>query len=488
MATAQEIQAKIDDARNKEEAARQVWENFEVGSPPTQAEITRKNALFAEYEKATSQRQKIEKPLLDARNNLDTVRSSIEQAQNVARNPQARASAEKEIARLRTEETKLVSFLEGGSDISVVSKRTRGGVRVEPQGPVLAGTPGRPSPALTPEQQAGLRRRGEVTGGMGATRPRPGEPAPTGPAQPTTQGGGVTTGRGGAGAGGGTGGRRRVVNWEPKFREMFPAQAWLLDLDRTKYGDVFKLFQKAISDRMYETPEGQARFAAQLDGTSFFKELATTGKARDIKALVGDLGFDTVPFNKFLTTAMNMGWDGDTLKQEAYKEAFRKDDAGTYVNPTAVKRVQASNDYVRVKNIGRAFFSDVNDATVEQALTGGVTQDDIMRQQRELAKGKYAHLAPLLDQGLTLDDITSSYKERAARLLEKDVNDIDMGSADFSQAFNFGEEGKKRMMGDGEWEILLRSDQRFGWRKTQNAKQEATQLASSIGQAFGRVL
>ena len=339
---------------------------------------------------------------------------------------------------------------------------------------------------LTPEQQAGLRRRGEVAGGMGATRPRPGEPAPTGPAQPTTPSGGVTTGRGGGRPGGA--GRRRVVNWEPKFREMFPAQAWLLDLDRTKYGDVFKLFQKAITDRMYETPEGQARFAAQLDGTSFFKELAQTGKARDIKALVGDLGFDTVPFNKFLTTAMNMGWQGDTLKQEAYKEAFRKDDTGQYVNPTAVKRVQASNDYLRVKNIGKAFFSDVNDSMVESALTGGVTQDDIVRQQRELAKGKYAHLAPLLDQGLTLDDITASYRERAARLLEKDVNDIDMGSADFSQAFNFGEEGKKRMMGDGEWEILLRSDQRFGWRKTQNAKQEATQLASSIAQAFGRVL
>ena len=348
-------------------------------------------------------------------------------------------------------------------------------------------------PSLEARRPGGMETvemaRGEVAR-QPAGRPRgaTGPTAPTGPTGLATQGGGVSTGRGGAGAGGGTGGRRRVVNWEPKFREMFPAQAWLLDLDRTKYGDVFKLFQKAISDRMYETPEGQARFAAQLDGTSFFKELATTGKARDIKALVGDLGFDTVPFNKFLTTAMNMGWEGDTLKQEAYKEAFRKDDAGTYVNPTAVKRVQASNDYVRIKNIGRAFFSDVNDATVEQALTGGVTQDDIMRQQRELAKGKYAHLAPLLDQGLTLDDITSSYKERAARLLEKDVNDIDMGSADFSQAFNFGEEGKKRMMGDGEWEILLRSDQRFGWRKTQNAKQEATQLASSIAQAFGRVL
>lgn len=352
---------------------------------------------------------------------------------------------------------------------------------------------------LTPDQQAGLRRRGEVTGGMGATRPRPGEPAPTGPAQPTgparptgpaqpTTSTGGRTGAGRPGAGTDTR-RQRVVNWEPKFREMFPTQAWLLDLDRTKYGDVFRLFQKAITDRMYETPEGLDRFTKQLDGTSFFKELASTGKAREIRGLVGDLGFDSMPFNKFLTTAMNMGWQDETLRQEVYKEAFRKDvTTGQYVNPTAVKRVQASTPYLAIKDIGKQFFSTVDDATVEQRLTGALVDDDIIRQQRELAKTKYAHLSPLLDQGLSLESIASSYRERAARLLEKDINDIDMGSADFSQAFNFGEEGKKRMMSDGEWEILLRSDQRFGWRKTQNAKQEATQLASSIAQAFGRVL
>jgi hypothetical protein len=92
------------------------------------------------------------------------------------------------------------------------------------------------------------------------------------------------------------------------------------------------------------------------------------------------------------------------------------------------------------------------------------------------------------NKNLSLEDIAGNFKEQAARILERDVNDIDMGSADFETAFNFGEEGKKRMMSSGEWEILLRSDAKYGWDKTQNAKEEARGLASSIAQAFGKII
>jgi hypothetical protein len=44
------------------------------------------------------------------------------------------------------------------------------------------------------------------------------------------------------------------------------------------------------------------------------------------------------------------------------------------------------------------------------------------------------------------------------------------------------------MMTSGEWEIMLRSDAKYGWDKTNNAKAEARQLATSIAQAFGKVI
>ena len=275
---------------------------------------------------------------------------------------------------------------------------------------------------------------------------------------------------------------------EATFRKMFPSQAWMLDLDRTKYPKLFELIQRGVSGRMYDTQQGLERFAAELKNTDFYTELATTDKVRQIKAVTGDLGFEGSNFNKFLTTSMNMGWEGDTLKAETYKEVFRKDDAGNYINKTAVERAKKSNAYLTVTNVGKAYFNTISDATVESRLTGVLNDEDIQRQQRELAKTKYGHLANLIDQGFTLADLSSGFKKQASSLLEKDENAIDMSQADFEAAYNFGEPGQKRMMTNGEWEIALRTNAKFGWDKTNNAKQEARQLSSSIIQAFGKVM
>ena len=275
---------------------------------------------------------------------------------------------------------------------------------------------------------------------------------------------------------------------EETFRKMFPSQAWLLDLDRAKYPKLFELIQRGVSGRMYETQQGLERFAAELKNTDFYTELATTDKIRQIKAVTGDLGFEGSNFNKFLTTSMNMGWEGDTLKAETYKEVFRRDDAGNYINPVSVTRAKKSNEYLKVANVGKAYFNTISDATIESRLTGVLNDEDIQRQQRELAKTKYAHLGGLIDQGFTLADLSSGFKQQAAQLLEKDENAIDMSQADFEVAYNFGEPGQKRMMTNGEWEIMLRSNAKFGWDKTNNAKAEARQLASTISQAFGKVI
>lgn len=280
-----------------------------------------------------------------------------------------------------------------------------------------------------------------------------------------------------------------VVDWKPKFREMFPGQSWLLDLDSTKYSGLFKLLETGVKDQMWLTPESQQRFAAQLNNTDFYVELKTNDTVKNIKSLVGDLGFDKTPFNTFLKDAMNFGWKDDTLKQKVYEEAFRKDPAtGNYVNTTTVERVRKSSPYLSVANIGKAFFSTVSDSTIAGVLTGSMIQDDVVRQQRELAKGKYGHLSNLIDQGLSLADISDSYKTQASKLLERDPNSIDMSQGAYSTAFDFGEEGKKRLMSTSEWERKLRSDATFGWDKTQNARDEARALASSISQAFGRII
>lgn len=278
------------------------------------------------------------------------------------------------------------------------------------------------------------------------------------------------------------------TDWETTFRSTFPSKAWLLDQDRTKYPQLFALLQKAHDEKYYESTEGQARFAAELQGVDFYRELASSGKVREIKGIVGDLGFDSTDFSKFVTDSINFGWTGDTLKAETYKEVFRRNPDGTYANPTSVKRATVGNDYLGVQLIAKNFFNSAPQSSIESVLTGTITTQDFQRQQREIAKKRYGHLADLIDQGVTLEDLAGNYKQTAAKLLEVDPNTIDMSSADYEVALAFGEEGKKRAMTTGEWEKLLRTDSRYGWEKTENAKSEARSLANNLAQAFGRII
>lgn len=277
------------------------------------------------------------------------------------------------------------------------------------------------------------------------------------------------------------------TDWEASFKQVFPQQAWMFDLDRTKYADVFQAFKTGYDGRMWETSESQTRFLAMLNNTSFFKELQFKQTVGVIKSLVGDLGIDTANFNKFIVTASNMGWEGDTLKQEVFKEAFKTDTTtGQFVNPVAVARAKESADWLNVKNIGRAYFSNVDDKTIENVLTGTITSADVDRQQRSLAKAKYAHLGDLIDQGLTLQGISEGYKSIASTLLEKDENAIDMSQADYEVALNFNDNGNKRMLTTGEWERMLKSDDRYGWGDTENAKQIARSISQSLVASLGR--
>jgi hypothetical protein len=273
------------------------------------------------------------------------------------------------------------------------------------------------------------------------------------------------------------------TEWEATFRSTFPAKAWLLDQDRTKYPQLFALIQRAHDEKY--TPE---RFAQELPGVDFYRQLASSGKVREIKGIVGDLGFDSTDFSKFVTDSINFGWEGDTLKAKTYEQVFSKNIDGSYANPLAVKRAQKSNDYLRVQLTAKAYFNSASQESVERVLTGQITNDDFSRQQRTIAKQTYGHLSELIDQGVTLEDLATNYKSSAAKLLEIDPNAIDMSEGDFEIALSYGEEGKKRTMTTGEWEKMLRTDQRYGWEKTNNAKAEARSLASNIAQAFGRII
>lgn len=282
-------------------------------------------------------------------------------------------------------------------------------------------------------------------------------------------------------------------SWEPLFKQNYPQYAWMFtDLDRTKYADVFTLFSKAIDPKTGKQIIEDVEFDRRWKGTSFYRELETSKKGRELSASIGNFTWGSGNLAKFLTKATQFGYEGENLKQQAYKDLFSKVD-GKYVNDLAVKEVRASTPYLALKDIGKQYFWDIADSQVEQVLAGtpnadgvAVSRDDLIRKARLAAKATYGHLSEQIDAGLTLEDLSASYKEKAAKLLELDPNTINFAT-DFSDALNYRKDGQPRVLSMSEWETELRTNDKYKYSFTKQANQDATSIGLAIARAFGKV-
>ena len=283
------------------------------------------------------------------------------------------------------------------------------------------------------------------------------------------------------------------TSWEPLFKQNYPQYSWMFtDLDRTKYADVFALFSKAIDPKTGKQVMEDVEFDRRWKGSSFYRELETSKKGRELSASIGNFTWGSGQLAKFLTKATQFGYEGENLKQQAYKELFTKVD-NKYVNDLAIKEVRASTPYLGLKDIGKQYFVDFADSQIEQVLSGApnadgvaVSRDDLIRKARLAAKARFVHLSEQIDGGLTLEDLSASYKEKAAKLLELDPNTINFGT-DFSEALDYRKDGKPRVLSMGEWETELRTNDKYKYSFTKQANQDATDIGLAIARAFGKV-
>lgn len=273
---------------------------------------------------------------------------------------------------------------------------------------------------------------------------------------------------------------------EEAFRVKYPQYAWMLtDLDRNKYSDMFQLIADASNPLKEMLPE---EFKRRFEGTSFTQELSLKKVNRELTSSIGSFSWNSGQLAKFLNKANQYGYTGDSLKQAAYQELLVKDPmTGAYKNPNAVDEVRASSPYLRLKKIGTAYLSPLSDDRIIESLTGGISEDDVLRIAREKAIALYPHLTRQIEAGLTLNDLAYDYQRTAADLLELPADQIDMSKGKFALALKMGEGGKERMMSTSEWIQTIKSDPDFGWQYTKQANDQATNVALSIAKAFGKV-
>ena len=93
-----------------------------------------------------------------------------------------------------------------------------------------------------------------------------------------------------------------------------------------------------------------------------------------------------------------------------------------------------------------------------------------------------------LDQGFSVKDILAPYLTRAAQELGISAAEIDLTDPLWRQLVEQTDEKGERVRPNTQQILhLIRTDQRFGWDKTEGAVTQAAQFATELAHMFGAV-
>lgn len=300
-------------------------------------------------------------------------------------------------------------------------------------------------------------------------------------------------------------------DWRSRFISQFPQYARLVDGGageaeaRSVFGNdlVDLILDVAKNPQNYslDTDAGLMALDGKIKATTYWNQTADKAKQFDsmtdadraasisairaqIASKYGDLGLTISELDKIARDVTRFGMTGVVADNYIYSTV------GTTRRSKA--DVVSSLDGMALKNLAKSYGYNPGDLDdqVYAILTGNayngqsISEDSLRKKGILTAKSAYFHLAPQLDAGLTLKDIFDPYRQKAAQVLEMSEESIDMMDGKFAAAFG-SENGRPLSM--TEWENMLRTDDRYGYKYTKQAKNDARQMAMTLAKAFGAV-
>lgn len=128
------------------------------------------------------------------------------------------------------------------------------------------------------------------------------------------------------------------------------------------------------------------------------------------------------------------------------------------------------------------------DRWIRQIAKGQATVDDFTNYARTQAKGLYGSLADDIDKGMTVKDLADPYMQVASQILGTTPEQMKLTDGKWNAALNFvDDKGQRRTMTLAEWQDKLRTDPRYGYGDTTEAKNKAWAVAGAINNMFGKV-
>lgn len=303
-------------------------------------------------------------------------------------------------------------------------------------------------------------------------------------------------------------GKKPQADWETLVAQQAGEYAYLLD---PKFEGVPELLRKAVDKDWFDSPEGEKQFLQEFAKTPYALnadanqekfDLSDPGTKRslieaqidNIRSQYGEIQFDQTTLEEVATTAARNKSTNIELGRLVYRAAFKRGAAQpAFGESVAAKTALGGEDVARVRAIYRAYGQTADDQTIARVLAGEVdpasgvvmTEDMLRNNLRDIAKVSYKPFADLLDRGISVETIFQPYKQIAASVLEKTPDEVELVDASGKPSQFASALMMKEPMSLTDWITTLKSDERYGWQFTSEAKQKATSLVMDLEKAFG---
>lgn len=284
-------------------------------------------------------------------------------------------------------------------------------------------------------------------------------------------------------------------------RTNFPTDAWLLDIPDVKNvleqavanGDSAQQIQAAMQQTQWWQTNSQAvkNYEQQKANNPADYNFDTPGSIASqtlsqVIATAGQIGIHLSADQERAVAQQSMmfGWTSAQLQQNIAGFA-------TYNGPDSTN---ASGVAAQLRATAAQYYITPNDQTLQSWVRGIAEGDQSMQQfQAEMARQaslKWTGFAPQLQQGYNMVQLTDSLRTDAAKTMEVDPSQIDFQSNPFyANILDYvppnSQDGVHRVMTLSEMDRYLKSSDQ--WGRTQQARDQASQLEQTITQTFGKV-
>lgn len=242
-----------------------------------------------------------------------------------------------------------------------------------------------------------------------------------------------------------------------------------------------------MQTKMWTTSTGSQRAWQTLeasDPASAAQKVQAQSAAIMAAARQQGVTLDQARADQLAKESLRSGWNETQLQQSITAEFHYQ---------SSLLAGKAADYRSQVENLANAYglpFSDAQKAIYVTWMVQGLADQGFVESTfRDYAKGMYPTLTQWFDEGKTLEQFADPYRQQAANTLGVNPQTVDWKDPKWGQALNYidPKTNQKRPMTLDEWNQTMRSDERYGWKNTSNAKAEAYGIVLNLAKSMGRI-